>query len=137
MRKSTGFVHQVLFEVNENAMTTLDFKNYLGLQKNLKAELKQWPVQNDLNEFLMFEFCYLEALKLDLQPDPKTLNQFSKAFQKLDKSELNRYLVALEYLKLKEKQFSINERYKSWFELLKKKYNFVIKTDEIKAQFEQ
>lgn len=136
LRKSSSFVHQVLFEVNEQAVTTMDFKNFLGLQKSLKSEVKQWPLQNDLNEFLMLEFCYLEALKLDLKPEAKVVNQYAKLFSKRNQAEVYRYLVALEYLKLKEKQFSSVDRYKSWFDFLKKKYNFVIKTDEIKSQFE-
>ncbi len=117
-------VFQVIFELNDEALTTIDFKNYLSQQKALKAD-GFWPQQNDLNEFLMMEICYLEAQNLDLK------------IKKTDSASLvsARYQLAKEFLSLKEKQFSAPERYQAWFELLKRKYNFSVKSDEARAYF--
>ena len=117
-------VYQVLFELNNEALTTIDFKHYLEYQKQLKSD-GVWPQQNDLNEFLMVEIAALEAKNLDLK------------IKAVKSSIPLKYQLAKEFLALKEKQFSSADRYVAWLDLLKRKYNFSVKSDEARVYFKR
>ena len=120
-------VNQVLFELKKDAYTMLDLKKYLTLKsvfshhevliilsKNLKV--------SEVEEFLLLCMAYLEAQNLDLKLDAQNDKTVKDPL-------LRRYLLALQYLELKQRTLLAGEKYKPWFEILKRKYNFSAKTD--------
>ena len=82
-------------------------------------------VQNELEEFILFKLSLLEVENLEFQlpvtPKNKSLT-----------SDQRQILLVQSYLSLKEKHISEIDRYKSWSDLLKRKYNFQAKIDELK-----
>ncbi len=119
-------VNQVLFEVNKEAFTTYDFKNYLKTKQELKVNRLLSLVENELEEFILFTLCDLEIKNLDY------VASVSDKVKIVTKEQ--RQLVQVQsYLKLKEKHIGQIVRYKAWTEILKRKYNYLAKIDELKA----
>lgn len=118
-------INQVLFEINKEAITTYDFKNYLKLKQDLKSEALLSLVKNELQEFILFKLCRLEIESLDL-----SISESDKA--KAKNSEERQFLQVQSYLKLKEKHMTQITRYNSWIDILKRKYNYLAKIDELK-----
>lgn len=118
-------VNQVMFQVHQEAVTTYDFKNYLKAKQDLKINHLLNLVQNELEEFILFKLSLLEVENLEFQlpvtPKNKSLT-----------SDQRQILLVQSYLSLKEKHISEIDRYKSWSDLLKRKYNFQAKIDELK-----
>ncbi len=118
-------VNQVLFEVGKTAYTTYDFKNYLKTKKDLKIESLLTLVRNDLQEFILFQISLLEVKNLDLE-----LSE-TESKQGANKDQYD-FLKVQKFLKLKEKHIGQIERYKSWIDVLKRKYNYLPRTDELR-----
>lgn len=118
-------VNQVIFQVQKEAVTTYDFRRFLEAKQELKIERLLQVVQNELEEFIMFKLSQREVENLDFQlpvtPKNKNLPE-----------EQRQILLVQTYLKLKEKHISEIDRYNSWRDLLKRKYNFQAKIDELK-----
>lgn len=118
-------INQVLFEINKEAITTYDFKNYLKLKQDLKSENLLSLVKNELQEFILYKLCILEIESLDLN-----ISESDKA--KAKNSDERQFLQVQSYLKLKEKHMTQMTRYTSWTDILKRKYNYLAKIDELK-----
>jgi hypothetical protein len=118
-------VNQVMFQIQKEAVTTFDFKSYLKAKQDLKIDHFLPIIQNELEEFILFKLCELEVKNLDLQ-----LPQAQR--RKVLTVDQRQILLVQSYLGLKGKHISEIERYKSWSDLLKRKYNFQAKIDEIK-----
>ncbi len=118
-------VNQVMFQVQKEAVTTYDFRRFIEAKQELKIERLLQVVQNELEEFIMFKLSQREVENLDFQlpvtPKNKNLPE-----------EQRQILLVQTYLKLKEKHISEIDRYNSWRDLLKRKYNFQAKIDELK-----
>jgi hypothetical protein len=123
--QNSKLVIQVLFEVQKQAFTTYDFKNYLKVKQELKAEHLLGLVQNELEEFILFQLVDLEVKNLDFQLPEDDKNKKISA-------EHRQFLLVQNYLKLKEKHFGQIDRYTSWTDILKRKYNYLAKIDELK-----
>lgn len=126
-KPAVHLVNQVLFEIRKEAFTTIDFKNYLKTKKELKIQALLPLVQNELEEFILFRLCLLEIQKLDYQFSPEDP-------QKKSSPEQIELLQVQSFLKLKEKHIGQIERYKSWTDVLKRKYNYLPKMTELKAK---
>ena len=125
-KSESVLVNQVLFEIKSEAYTTYDFKNYLKLKKELKIGLLLPLVQNELQEFILYRLSILEVLNLDFQPTESELKQTSNKDHRI-------FLQVQKFLKQKEKHIGQIERYKSWTDVLKRKYNYLAKTDELRG----
>lgn len=118
-------VNQVMFQVQKEAVTTYDFKNYLKAKQDLKIEHLLKIVQNELEEFILFKLTQREVENLDFQLPVTAKNQALT-------QEQRQLVLVQSYLALKEKHISEIDRYNSWRDLLKRKYNFQAKIDELK-----
>ncbi len=118
-------VNQVIFQVHQEAVTTYDFKNYLKAKKDLNIPQLLSLVKNELEEFILFKLCLLEVENLEFQLPQTEKNKHLSIDQR-------QILLVQSYLSLKEKHISEIDRYKSWSDLLKRKYNFQAKIDELK-----
>lgn len=118
-------INQVLFEMNKEAVTTTDFKNYLKTKQELKFQYLMPLVQNELEEFILFRLSSLEVQNIDFN-----LSDFEKT--KVKNSEHTKVLEVQSFLKLKERHFGQLNRYKTWSDILKRKYNYLPKIDELK-----
>lgn len=118
-------INQVLFEINKEAITTYDFKNYLKLKQDLKSENLLSLVKNELQEFILYKLCLREIESLDLN-----ISESDKA--KTKNPDERQFLQVQSYLKLKEKHITQIARYNSWTDILKRKYNYIAKIDELK-----
>ena len=118
-------VNQVMFQVQKEAITTYDFRRFLEAKQELKIEHLLQVVQNELEEFILFKLSQREVENLDFQLPLTSKNK--------NLTEEQRQIVLVQtYLKLKEKHISEVDRYNSWRDLLKRKYNFQAKIDDLK-----
>ena len=83
-------------------------------------------VRNELEEFILFRLSLLEVQNLDLQFTESELKQASNKDQRI-------FLQVQKFLKQKEKHIGQIERYKSWTDILKRKYNYLAKIDELRG----
>ncbi len=124
--KEVILVNQVLFEINKETVTMFDFKNYLKLKKEIKSEQLLSLVQNELQEYVLYQLCDLEVQSLDFQiSDDLQLKAASKEQQK--------FLKIKKFIQFKEKHINQLERYKSWTDILKRKYGYIAKIDELRS----
>ncbi len=124
--KDVTLVNQVLFEIRKEIFTTFDFKNYLKVKKELKAGALLPLVQNELQEFILFQLCDLELQSLDFQASD------IENYKNTNKEQL-RFLKIKKFIQFKEKHISQLDRYKSWTDILKRKYNYIAKIDELRS----
>lgn len=120
-------VNQVLFELKKDAYTMLDFKKYLTLKPlfsnhEVLAVLAKNLKISEAEEFLLLSMAFLEAQNLDLKLDSQNDKEVKEPL-------LRRYLLAIQYLDLKQRTLLSGEKYKPWFEILKRKYNFSAKAE--------
>lgn len=125
IKQNLKLVNQVLFEINDEAYTTYDFKNYLKNKQDLKIQSLLPLVENELEEFILFNLCQLEVQNLDFQLSTDQNNKLLTSGQR-------QFLLTQNFLKLKEKHIGQISRYKSWTDILKRKYNYLAKIDELK-----
>jgi hypothetical protein len=118
-------INQVLFEINKEAVTTTDFKNYLKTKQELKFQHLMPLVQNELEEFILFKLSALEVQNIDF-------NLSDSEELKIKHPEHKKVIEVQNFLKLKERHFGQLNRYKSWTDILKRKYNYLPKIDELK-----
>ena len=118
-------INQVLFEINKEAVTTTDFKNYLKIKQELKFQNLMPLVKNELEEFILFRLSTIEVQNIDFN-----LSDSEKS--KVKNPEHKKVLEVQNFLKLKERHFGQLNRYKSWTDILKRKYNYLPKIDKLK-----
>lgn len=129
-------INTVLFSEGNQSWTARDFTLYKKLVRQLTRQDKLTLLSDSLEyDFLISRLLKREALLFEIKPKSfeipvgphPELNEFSKA-ELNEETEIIELSSAL--LDLKEKQMSQKARFKAWVDVLKRKYNVKIKSNE-------
>lgn len=130
-------VNEVLFSVAGHSWTARDRQLYEALLKEAygKEGLTKFSVKRK-EDFLLSRLSAREADAFDLQPEKnKLIDAIKKKTNQFSATEIENELTliskALTIVELKENQLKQQERFDTWFELLKRKYQVKIKSNEL------
>jgi hypothetical protein len=131
-------LNEVLFSVAGEASTVRDQQIYQAVLDEVfhKPHLSRFS-QKPATDFLLSRLSFREASTFDLTSDKikisenskKKLSEFSSAEIEREANIVSRALLLIE---LKENQLKQQERFDTWFEVLKRKYQVKYKVTEIK-----
>lgn len=131
---SIKVINEVLFHIQKKAYTSYDLKHFESVKAELIAGLDtdQQRILKGLSSYEVFVFytiCQSEAEALDLSLE-------AKAQAKLDQEKRSwkaGFLKANLYLQTKENLFADKERFNSWFQMLKNKYDYFKKNNSLSS----
>lgn len=131
-------VNQVLFYESKQSWTSRDFELFEKIKKEiLHKDLLGKYSENKDEDFLLSRLGAREAALFEVAPVKLKLSEqqrasFSGFSSKEIDSELSQVGLALALVDLKETQLKQKLRFKTWFDLLKRKYQVKIKSFEFK-----
>lgn len=131
---SIKVVNEVLFHIQKKAYTLVDFRYFESIKSELISKLDpdQQRILKDLSTyevFVLYTICQNEADALELQIEPK-----EQARLESDKKSWKvGFLRAHLYLQTKENLFADSERFNSWFQMLKNKYDYFKKANSLSS----
>lgn len=130
-------VNQLLFEANGEAATLYDFKIFLKTKEALKMRdaLTQF-VSSPQEDFVVFILTLNEAKNLEIQAD-ESEKQKKEFTDKEIQSMADQIYQVKSLLAIKDKQLLSKERLNAWLDVLKRKYAFVVKSNDYKTSLEQ
>ena len=128
-------MNQILFSESSQSWTSRDFKLYKRVLSLTTASEKLTEFSDSLVEdFLLSRLLKREALLFEIEPKKlptlsaqKDLSEFSKAEIEQEIGVIAR---ALALLDLKSSQVSQKIRFKTWMDVLKRKYSVRLKASE-------
>jgi predicted RNA-binding protein with EMAP domain len=129
-RNSIRVVNEVIFHLQQRAYTLFDLRQFESVRSEVTKDLMDQQSQmikklNAYDAFLLYVICQNEAEALDLILDTKKMAKLDH-----DKKQWKiGYFRANLYLQSKESLFSDQDRFNSWFSMLKNKYDFFRKTN--------
>ncbi len=129
---SIKVINEVLFHIQKKAYTAYDLRRFEAVKAELFADLdpNQQRILKSMTSydaFVLYAICQSEAEALDLNIDPKVLIQLDQD----KKSWKTGLLKANLYLQTKENLFAEKDRFNSWFQMLKNKYDYFKKNNSI------
>lgn len=131
-------INQVLFYESKQSWTERDHELFEKIKKLAleKSRLSQYTENND-EEFLLSRLATREALVFELTPSKLWLSEsqrqsLSGFSAKEIENELKQMALAVALIDMKESQLKQKLRFKTWFDLLKRKYQVKIKSAEFK-----
>lgn len=136
--ESGQILNQVLFYESSQSWTSRDMELFEKLKKDIlqKNKLSQFA-ENANEDFLLSRLSAREALLFEVAPvqykiseqQKKSLSEFSSI--EVDE-EIKKMGLAVTLIDLKEDQLKQKLRFKTWFDLLKRKYQVKIKSNDFK-----
>jgi hypothetical protein len=140
-----GFlVNEVLFSVAAKSATARDRLLYETIIQEVfeKKQLSRFSKKKS-DDFLLSRLCSREAEVFDISPDKKIvsdsarkkMNDFSTTEIENEISLISKALSIIELKEnqiVKENQLTPQERFDTWYEVLKRKYQVKIKSNEMK-----
>ena len=131
-------VNEVLFSIGSVSYTARDMQIYKSVLSELfqKNRISQYT-KKPFDDFLLSRLSYNEANAFEITSEKikiteatrKKLNDFS--VDEIARENKN-IAVATALIEIKESQLRSQPRFDTWFELLKRKYQFKLKSSEIK-----
>ncbi|MBY0555244.1 hypothetical protein K2P97_11990 [bacterium] len=131
-------LNEVLFSVGGVSWTARDRQLYETVIREVytRDKISKFSLKTK-EDFLISRLSAREAEAFDLQPEKnKTADAVKKKFNEFSaaeiESEVNQISKALTIVELKENQLKQQDRFDAWVELLKRKYQVKIKSNELK-----
>ncbi len=135
---SPATLNQVLFYESKDSWTARDFELFEKIKKDFfpSGNLSSFSENND-EDFLLSRLSAREALLFELTPLKFKLSETQRLalsdFSKLEiDEEIKNLGLAAALVELKESQLKQKLRFKTWLDLLKRKYQFKIKSYDFK-----
>ncbi len=138
----TKSVIDILFDLNGEAVTSKDLKDFESIQQIGKKNCYSpflLKFKNIEGQFLLIKLASQEALELEIEADKSDLSRYIedlRGHQTLalhsDKlvSVIKSYCQASQLLKIKEKNLQNDEALNAWLNVLKRKFSVSIKSNE-------
>ena len=125
-------LNEIIFHLQKKAYTLFDLRQFESAKADVLEDLTdgQSRLIKKLNAYetlLLYVICQKEAEALDLNLEPKTI---AKLVHEKKDWKIG-YLRGSLYLQTKENLFSDPDRFNSWFQMLKNKYDFFKKTSSV------
>ncbi len=131
-------INEVLFSIGSESYTARDMMIYKAVLNELfqKSRISQFT-KKPFDDFLLSRLSYKEAKAFELTNEKNKLSDAVKnklkEFSPEEISSENEVLsVALSLIEIKEVQLKNQARFDTWFELLKRKYQLKVKSNEFK-----
>jgi hypothetical protein len=131
-------INQVLFYESKQSWTARDLELFEKIKKEVlhKDRIGQFVENND-EDFILSRLSAREALLFEVSPVKLKMSDSQKsAFngfsQKEIENELSEIGLAMSLIDLKESQLKQKLRFKTWLDLLKRKYQVKVKSPEFK-----
>lgn len=123
-------VNEVLFHIQKKAYTVFDLKQFETVRADLVffLNLDQQKILKSLSTydaFVLYTICQREAEALDLNIESKEQSKLDQEKRPWKASFLRANL----YLQTKENLFADRDRFNSWFQMLKNKYDYFKKNN--------
>ena len=131
-KNNIRILNEIIFHLQKKAYTLLDLRQFESAKADVLSELTEPQSRlikklSGFEAFLLYVICQKEAEALDLNLEPKAIAQLER-----DKKDWKiGYLRGSLYLQTKETLFADPDRFKSWFQMLKNKYDFFKKTSSV------
>lgn len=127
-------INEVLFHLQKKAYTAFDLRRFESAQSELLSGLsaEQQRILKSLSSYDLFVFytiCQSEAEALELTVDQKGLAKIDTE----KKPWKAGFLKANIYLQTKENLFADKDRFSSWFQMLKNKYDYFKKSNSLSS----
>lgn len=131
-------VNEVLFSVGSVSSTARDMLIYKSVLAELyqKTRISQYT-KKPFDDFLLSRLSFSEASAFELKSEKSKISDVAR--KKLSDFSLEEIVrendniaVAIALIDIKEGQLKSQARFDTWFELLKRKYQFKLKSAEIK-----
>lgn len=136
--KSAQVINQVLFFESSQSWTSRDFELFEKVKKEVlqKSRISQFT-ESENEEFLLSRLSAREALLFEVTPAKFRLSEaqkksFSDYSTKEIDDELSQLGLATSLIDLKEDQLKQKIRFKTWLDLLKRKYQVRVKSSDFK-----
>lgn len=130
-------MNEVLFSIANESSTSRDRLVYQRvLNEVFKKDTISQFTPKTADDFLLSRLSYKEAKAFDMHGNEMKINENSKKklISEFTQSEVERELevisTALALIEIKEAQLKGKERFDTWFELIKHKYQLKIKSSE-------
>ena len=133
----SGTLNQVLFSDSEQTFTLRDLQLYQKVLSSAynRKKLNDWSA-NSGEDFILSRLSFREAQLFGVSPENIKLSEADRAHlakyssKEID-AELNLLRYAVMFTELKDNQLKQKERFRPWFDHLKRKYQVSYKTTEI------
>lgn len=131
--ESVPVLNQVLISDSQQSWTERDRNLFNKVMDVLvQKKLSQYTESRE-EDFLLSRLSYYEALLFEISPtEIKISDQARKKFSEYTRDELQSEVSKVQHsmalIDLKETQFKQKLRFKTWFDLLKRKYQVKVKT---------
>ena len=131
-------VNEVLFSIGSVSSTARDMRLYKLVLAELyqKTKISQYS-KKPFDDFLLSRLSFSEASAFELKSEKSKISDAAR--KKLSDFSLDEIVrendsiaVAIALIDIKEGQLRSQTRFDTWFELLKRKYQFKLKSAEIK-----
>jgi len=136
--ESAPVINQVLFYESKQSWTSRDLELFEKIKKEVlhKDRIGQFVESND-EDFILSRLSAREALLFEVSPVKLKISETQKAAfngfsQKEIENELSEIGLAMSLIDLKESQLKQKLRFKTWLDLLKRKYQVKVKSPEFK-----
>lgn len=137
-QEAAPMINQILFYESKQSWTSRDLELFEKIKKDVlhKDQISQF-VENKDEDFLLSRLGAREAALFEVSPQKIKLSDAQRASlsefsQKEVDSELLQIGLAMSLIDLKESQLKQKLRFKTWFDLLQRKYQVKIKSAEFK-----
>jgi hypothetical protein len=131
-------VNQILFYESQQSWTARDRELYEKIKKEVlqKSRISQFAENGD-EDFLLSRLAVREAVLFEVTPNKYHVLDLQRAglsdfSGKEVEEELKQLGLATSLIELKESQLKQKLRFKTWFDLLKRKYQVKIKSTDFK-----
>lgn len=131
-------VNEVLFSIGRVSYTGRDMLIYKSVLSELyqKNRISQYT-KKPFDDFLLSRLSFSEASAFELKSEKSKISDTAR--KKLSEFSLEEIVreneniaVAIALIDIKESQLRSQTRFDTWYELLKRKYQFKLKSSEIK-----
>lgn len=131
-------VNEVLFSIGNVSYTTRDSLIYKSVLAELyqKTSISQYT-KKPFDDFLLSRLSFSEANAFELKSEKSKVTESArKKLSDFSLEEITRenenIAVAIALIDIKEGQLRSQTRFDTWFELLKRKYQYKLKSAEVK-----
>lgn len=148
--KNYKLVNEILFEANQQAVSTFDYQNFKTVYSDQQAGQNLLDIDEKLfksseEKFLFIFLISLEAEDADVDEESTVVKKLN---QKLDRSRytkrknkdidlwIQKLSLCASLLKLKKGQYESRETVSAWYESLQRKFSLQVKSNEFKNKIQ-
>lgn len=131
-KNNIRILNEIIFHLQKKAYTSFDLRQFETAKADVLSDLTESQSRlikklSGSEAFLLYVICQKEAEALDLNLESKDIARLER-----DKKDWKiGYLRGALYLQTKETLFMDPDRFNSWFQMLKNKYDFFKKTSSV------